>query len=381
MTPYFIIFICILLADISKNKSIYLYYFIVTIVGLFLCTGYMVGSDWRVYELYYNNLQINDFDVSVEIGYLYLMKLFIFLGFNFWEFFIILKFILYAITIKFIKDNSDGNFYLSLLIYFSYLGIFCFIDNPMRYLISSTLFLYAIKYIISGRLIFFLLIITFCSMFHYSFIAIFPIYFICRHSYSAKFLLIIFIIFNIAAVFFAEDIFIFIIFLSSLLPNDYDNLNRLLNGYLIDQPIGDRIITLGLISKYFIFGILLLGYKKIVIPPQQKKWNVFFNFSILSLFIIRCALVIPIIFRYAIPIAAIYSIVLSAIVNNNKGNSRLLIYIAIVVISGGSIFQQITTDYRFVPYSSYLTFLFTDKPYYDYRIDYNHIFSPYEISE
>jgi hypothetical protein len=382
MTPYFFVFIVILLADISKNKSTYLHYFIVLLVGIFLCTGYMVGSDWRIYELYYNQLEIDDFNERIEIGYYYLMKLFILLGFGFWEFFILIKFLLYFATVNYIKSNLKEYFYFALLIYFSYLGVFCFIDNPMRFLIASTIFLYAIKFIINNKFFPFIFIIAVASIFHYAFILLTPIYFIGKIFYGVGFMLIFFIFINIILILLPDELVASIRFLSLFISTDYDNLNRIVDGYIIsDESIGDKIMSIGVVAKYILFGILLYGYKKINDLSFSKSWLIFLNLSILSIFIMRIALLFPIIFRYSIPFAAIYSISLASIIKCNIFKYKKLIYSLVILISAGSLFKQITTDYRYIPYSSYVFYLFQEKPNYDFRSDFNHNLSPYRFNK
>ena len=86
------------------NKFIKRIYLFVTAV--ILCGGYMTGSDWRAYELLYNNASIQNIDTYFqEKGFYLLMIVFKNIGFSFFPFMIFLKFIVFHFVSTFL--NSD----------------------------------------------------------------------------------------------------------------------------------------------------------------------------------------------------------------------------------------------------------------------------------
>jgi hypothetical protein len=105
-----------------KKRNIVIYYII---LPLFLCFGYMIGSDWRSYELFYENINsINDITLlGREPGYFilgYFLKL---IGFDFWAFSITIKLIGYYIFLEFYKKHSEKNVY-GILFFFVYFALF-----------------------------------------------------------------------------------------------------------------------------------------------------------------------------------------------------------------------------------------------------------------
>ena len=104
MWIYIIIYCLILFFAFNKkaeNTKI-IFNLLLLLLGIFLCFGYMTGSDWRVYEQLYNSLNFSNLLENVkgfEFGYPITQIIFKSLGFSFWPFFIILKIICFSITI------------------------------------------------------------------------------------------------------------------------------------------------------------------------------------------------------------------------------------------------------------------------------------------
>lgn len=126
-----------------QSKGSYkLQYFILFFVALFLCSGYMCGSDWRGYESEYT---AKEESLILEPGYYFLAKAAQLIGIGFWEFEITLKFICLIIFYKSIQNYCHRNKYLCILFYFSFYAIYLFIDGPLRNLCAIGLFLIALR--------------------------------------------------------------------------------------------------------------------------------------------------------------------------------------------------------------------------------------------
>ena len=72
---------------------------------------------------------------------------------------------------------------------------------------------------------------------------------------------------------------------------------------------------------------------------------------------------------------------LSIGINTLKGKNKKVAIIAVslfVVFLGNAMLNNITKDYRFVPYSSYIQYFGREKPSYYERSIYNHVHSPYK---
>lgn len=94
MFLYFIPPILLYIGQISFKRSNAYYCFCVLYIVFFLCFGYMCGSDWRNYEMYYEGIDSTNlilYLLRMEPGYVLLMYLSKILGIGFWEFAIFLN--------------------------------------------------------------------------------------------------------------------------------------------------------------------------------------------------------------------------------------------------------------------------------------------------
>ena len=100
VTPFF--------RELSDNRKWYI--FMGVYLWLFLCFGYMTGSDWRVYEEWYYSLDFNRlfYDYYAEPGYYLYMMLFRLLNVGFWPYFILTKTIIFIVIYRTIFDYFEG---------------------------------------------------------------------------------------------------------------------------------------------------------------------------------------------------------------------------------------------------------------------------------
>lgn len=114
---FFLLILSLLTHYIPKAQKTTAELFIVLILGIFFCSGYMTGSDWRNYEICYEDATWNAlFNPSryLEPGYYFYMLLAKSIGLSFWPFFIITKFILYIINVRYIYKYTKEYFPLAL---------------------------------------------------------------------------------------------------------------------------------------------------------------------------------------------------------------------------------------------------------------------------
>lgn len=367
----------IITADSLKIQSKFLFFSIIFLVGLFLCFGYMTGSDWRAYELDYENLKNNIYyDRRIEFGYFIYMFPFVALGFDFWHFIIFTKVVLYLIICYFIKKYIPDNFYFAFAIFYCFIAIFIFIDNPMRYLIASTLYLFTFKYIIEKKLLKYIIICLISFLFHKSFLLMFPLYFFLNIRFKTKYVVFTFLAFNVLIFLFSEQLIL--LFKSIDLLNSFSssNMREKISGYVLSDDIKDKQFSYGLLSKYIIFIILILFKNKI--ESFSKYGNIAFNSSILSLIILRFALIWPVTVRFVIPLSIFFCVSLAMVISTSSGIRRMKYYSIIIIIYIGTLYSQITSAYKYIPYSNYLSYLTSDKPSYTYRSNYNYTHSPYK---
>ena len=125
-----------LIKEFNKGKDKYLFGFALLLcLSIFLCSGYMTGSDWPNYENAFYGREL----FLKEQGLSWLYSIAKTVGLEFWPTFIILKFFCFVCFIYLLK-NICNNFWLTLALLLPIIGFFLFIDNPMRNLIAMSFF-------------------------------------------------------------------------------------------------------------------------------------------------------------------------------------------------------------------------------------------------
>lgn len=165
------------------TQDILVLFFLITIVGL----RYNVGVDWPAYKEYfegfnlYKNLTFQD--QNMELGYYLINYLVSYVGGSYTLIFSIAA----AISWVFILKSYPSKL-LPLTIFFIFCdGYFFWSLNGVRQFIAVAIFAYSIKYIINKNFLYFILFITFASLFHYSAILLTPLYFLPYHRlYNQK---------------------------------------------------------------------------------------------------------------------------------------------------------------------------------------------------
>ena len=376
MLLYFVIIVFCLIFEflpVFCNEKIKI--IISLIIGIFLCFGYMTGSDWRAYEVIYYDLDIKEpLRAQVEYGYQFYMFLFRLFSVDFWTFFITTKVILYAINIRFLMLYNKDKFYFTLAFFISFFGLSLFIDNPMRNLIAVSIFLFSIKYLIQRRFIKYILIILFASLFHISTILIFPLYWLVKLSLGKKKLIAVYILFNIL-------LWVFDAQLRSLFnfETGITFIDSKISFYFGDNATGsiyteNRIFSLGLMVRFLLFFVLVYSEKQI----KDRFGIVFFNLVILSFFFHRLGIGIPLFGRFLFFVSIPFAIVMIDLINSFEMKSRPFYAIFVALITFYTTYTTITLDYKYIPYTNYLTYIMKkEKPSYYERSMYNFRNSPY----
>ncbi len=383
MTVYFLLLlICSLGGFIHElKKSKYWYIFVISLSIIILCGGYMTGSDWRLYELFYEELNLSSpFEsFSFEPGYVLYMCLFKILGISFWPYFIITKAIIFLVCVHFIKKYSGDKFYLCYTYFVFSFGIFFFVDNPMRNLIAATIMLFAIEKLISKNYWQYIFIVIIASLFHVSAILmlIIPVLFSFRINNWGLFT--IFILLNIASVTLLSHFLGAVEFLSSL----FSYLEGKFTSYFVksgEETFG-RLFSLGFIIQFLFF--LLLLYSRKYLEAQGNTGKLIFSFGILYVFFYRLGLSIDLFYRFQMYLSLFYTIAIVNIQGIFKvGINRTSYSIYLMSLLLMFTYTTITSSPKYVPYTNYFVYsIFYDDLDYNYRSDYNYKFSPYKNEE
>lgn len=333
---------------------------IIVVYSIFIfCCGYMTGSDWKNYELMYNDIEWDNlFSLKKEWFFYFFMALFKMLGFGFFPFLIFCKVLVFIISVNFLKNNTIQP-YIPFAIFLSYNVLFLFVDNPLRFMIAIGIVFFSYKYLFDRKFCPFLLIILLSSLFHISALVMIPVYFLSNYSINRVVLLIIYIL---GALFLSPDVMFVVI--EKLFPT----LPIMMGSYYDKILISDyQTFALGKIV-FFSFFCLILYYKDLVIN-YSKNGKYIYTLSVLSLLIGIVVSAIPTFFRIAIYIS-IFVIISLSIIITSKRNFLLTAYLVCYFLL--SVISTSLTSYVYTPYTNYFFYISKNLPY-SYRSDYNKI--------
>ena len=380
MSVYICIYFLILLFAINRllSNTKTLLNFLLVIVGIFLCMGYMTGSDWRQYELIYETITLSNFHIDVK-GYEYLYPIlqlvFKSLGFTFWQFFIIIKLICYFVTIKTLKKYSQNNYTWGLLVFYAVFALDAYIDNPMRNLIASVIFLFSLKYLLSNKLVKYVIMLIIASSFHMSALLLIPIYFIRKIKLKKTAIIIsLTVLFLIAIVGQSSfrDFLVQFIWGNSNFISD-----RFVSSYLHESFYEDNksVISGGFIIHSIMFILIFLKNEEI---QKQKYGILIFNLTFIYMIVYIISFSIWIFFRMRLFFFIPFCISISYIpVLMKKWHSKLFSISIIIIMSFFTMYSTITESYKYIPYTNHISYLFKNKPDYYERSNYNFVNSPY----
>lgn len=337
---------------------------------IFLCFGYMTGSDWRQYERDYTYDYYEWYTYSKEYGSYYVFYLFKHIGVDFWIFTGLFK-VLYLHSLFSLASCFTKKKLFVISMYFL-LGdlVTMLISCPFRYMIAITIANYAIcQYIKQNKIIAISLLLLACT-FHSAFIvtvAIILSYFLlnkitCKISniqyiilYTSLYIIILF-----------TPIFEFIY--STVVP--FLNLTNLAEHYEEENNIKD-FITIGNIKMIILF-LLLIYYKDKII--KLKYGNLLFYFSIFSSFgflIFKC---LPVGSRFNIINNFFFVIVFAQLVYSKRNvlNRTKFIRLALILCFF-STFYNIYSKYEYIPYSNSIPYIISKHIPFNERSEYNYL--------
>lgn len=332
---------------------------------LFLCFGYMTGSDWRAYEEHYYYGFLNRL---VEPGYMFLSDFFSDKGIDFWAFHIFFKCLSFVLIVLLIFTLSEKKYlYFSLALWYASYGLYMFIDCPFRNTIACGIFSLAVIFFLKKKLLMYFLLIALAMSFHMSAIILIILPFIKLAKFSSKSLVFIYIAFFVVFAF-GGTVFLQSI-LSSYLPSflaDRIDYYQNSSGSVFSMGIIPRLLCLYLIIKY---------RDKIILNNKygEQVFNLCYGFLIISLIYY----VLPMLFRSALFLGPFYVVGFSMGLGEvYKKNIRLLksVVFAIFIMIVFSTVSKI----RYIPYSNILSNIISGTYYdYNYKSNYNYLNSSY----
>ncbi len=368
----FLVIFCFLLSFVKQTRTVEVLAFVV--IASIICCGYMTGSDWRMYELFYNHKIIYD----KEILYGLLNNFFSSIGVSFWFFFILLKIVLLFVFF-FVYKRLGVPLLFCMMMFVVSPGLYLFVDNPMRNLIAYAIFAYSVKYIVSRDFAKYVFCTIIAFGFHHTALVMLPIYFLYNVNMRNRTLIILFILINV--LFASQKIVLDIVeFLSSLLPSVGNRMIFYIEGFRnSNQFAGDfesKVFSLGLLVRIFGF-VVLLFYKERIID-EFKYGRLVFLLSILYLLLFRIGLSFALFIRITLFFEIFYICAIGYILVLLSNRNKIVVNAVICLYLFLCTYKITTKDFRYIPYTNYISYTLKGKhPSYKERSKYNFEHSPY----
>lgn len=269
MILYLLIPIIILIfsKEINKKKMTYIDYFLLLLLILICGLRKNVGTDYKLYELFYNNISAFP---RIEF---FFRQLILFLNkFNFDAsfFFFITSLITIVPVYLYIKKNSDKPSE-SLFLYIS-LGFYALQFNMIRQMLAIIVTIFGFKYIKERNIIKYILFILFASLFHSTALIMLPFYFLANCNFS-KFKMYLILILEFCLSFLYSP---FMSFMTKTFKN-YSVYEQANNFTMVDAGLGTHIIL--------IFNLILLIFiirKKDELIELDKRNKIYINLVLFS---------------------------------------------------------------------------------------------------
>ncbi|NLJ19572.1 MAG: EpsG family protein [Bacteroidales bacterium] len=347
--------------------------FALLIIAIFLCCGYMTGSDWYNYEQYYTNPDYSKQLAKLEFGYVWVQTFFSKIGVDFWLFHIAAKLLVFYALVSFIR-SFNVNIFLFLAFFIPEVGFYLFIDCPFRNLIALGFSFIAFKNLFENKTTNFFIFALIAMCFHLSAIIILIFYLLYKKNIKTHIVLLLAIVCYIVAYntdFLISKVYIPLTKISPLIGE------RLKNYFLDPRYISEKI-NIGAFVRLFVLFILLL-YKEIIISGDNKRQYVF-NLSILFLLLYPFSITMKIFHRLSIFLAPFYILCISYMLKSFTIKvNKYILYTFFVLLYFKQTYSLVTDDYRYVPYTNYVCYCVkNDFPSIEYRHQYNPKHSPYK---
>ena len=379
MVIYFVpIILCFVSQFFKELSNSRIWYILVGIyLCLFLCFGYMTGTDWKVYEYMYDNLDFNKlfYGYSSEPGYYLYMMIFKKCGIPFWTFFVFTKTILFIIIYKAILDCCPQGSWMALVYFIPWFGLYYFIDNPMRNCIAVALFSLSAKFILEQRFWKFLLVMLIAGSFHVTAFFIIPFYFLLTKNIRSSTWAILFVVINVV---FVNRVFLIKIIMSvfSLIPYYH---NKLITYFILDTVfVEGKLFSFGILWQSFLFVMMLCYRERIIDAIGEKKGLFAFNCTMVFMMLVRLATTIPMFMRVQLFFCVYVATCIGLVMLSFDYRSRWLFTVLLLMVSSYVCYDRVTSSSRYVPYSNCIEYAIKgDNPSYSKRVFYNDKNSPY----
>ena len=355
------------LIDIKHSCRKYRKLYIVWLY-IFLCFGYMTGSDWRAYELEYS---LRDYMVSPsEFGFIFIFDLASRIGLDFWFFSGLMKCLYLFLQIRILKKLTQyTTTCLSVGMITSLL--FMLIDYPMRFTAAASFLLLALPYLFERRVLRFVLLSSIGIIFHNTllitiFICLFCFYIpdkilrINKYALIAIYIAFSLFVSNVSKIAIVQEIGM-AYFLGSGMRNYSD--------YMINN--NNVFFTLGSIIDLLLACCVFFLKDHFLNDNYRNK--LIFKFAIGVCFSFRVLFVIPVGYRLTSPLSFFTTLILVSLCYQYSRKLLFCLYILYLLTLSKDLYK----GFVYIPYSNSIPYILTqDHLPYSERDQYN--FSKYK---
>ena len=332
---------------------------------VFLCFGYMTGSDWRAYEVRY--YAIESYEPLTDFLFYYIQLFFSGFIKDYWVFCGVAKCIYLYSTIKLIKEVTP---YWKSTVAFLIPGtlVFMLIQNPLRFMFACILINYAVSFWLKKKYIEALLVFIPTLFIHASciaYIVLIPALSIVK--YINKINDIVLLVLFIGVLYITSNQAIIQSMFESAIGQAMtfsDGLDKFTDFYSVENV--DTFFTIGSLLQIVFFGIILVSKRFFFKSGPNGVY--LYGGAIYYLFLAKLFLVIPNGFRLAIPFSFFFACCLSMFLMNH---SKKILSSFFILYFSLSFTLSLWTNFDLIPYSNSIPYItFGHKPYNE-RNNYN----------
>lgn len=332
---------------------------------VFLCFGYMTGSDWRQYELSYNYIDADFHYYFGEQGFYYLFFLFHKIIPDYWITVAILKCIYLYTLIHLIKKVTP--YWMSVACFMMQGSLlFILIDNPLRYMTALIFVNMAMAMVMEKKYFWGIALLIVSTAFHTSaifLISIIPAFIASTYIIKAK-KWILLGLYVIVSVLMSNAVLVesirqsVIVHVMGIMEDMKDY-----SSYSVED--NSAFFTIGNIIKLFIFGMIV--FTRDYICGRDDKMEKVYGMAIIGCFLERFFLMIPTGFRLMIPFG-LFSMVYMLYLLKNKHVFGLVFLLYLCV----TLPRMLWNEYTFIPYSNSIPYIITGHLDYGQRSSHNY---------
>lgn len=340
-----------------KARRIYVFW-----LYIFLCFGYMTGSDWRSYEVFFNDLTFVDLKYfNKEIGFWFVFWLLKQAISDFWFLVGIIKCIYLYTLIRLLKKITIY-WIASLAILLPISLTFILIDNPLRFMCALVFIHFCMIYLIDKKYLKSIVCIFASILMHVTSIFFFLLIpcFVFADKISQINRVVVGLLYAILIILSSQMEYLQLVFSQIGLLFETTVLETKFESYSINNS---NILMIGNVAKIFFF-LFLLSTKYFIL--KLPKGNIIYSICIVYFIFDRFLSFVDTGFRLIIPMGYMYAILIASLLVTKK----TLGYVFLVYYSF-SYTVNIWTSWKMIPYTNSIPYIVIGHKPYNERSVYN----------